>query len=162
LLQPLASSSKDLIGLLLASKMVPEFLAFYKTRKFISIYITALHWTLSWVRRIKFTLSPNISSVMHCNINLDLDKCHFYKIYRSYFKWASRTMRMQTYDESRFEIPYITNCIETFFCIHTQGKLLTWYLSVCIYNDPKRHVHLMGKEDDENCASLGNRDVRDG
>jgi hypothetical protein len=47
LLQPLASSRKDLIDLLLASKVLPEFLAFYKTRKFISIYITALHWTLS-------------------------------------------------------------------------------------------------------------------
>jgi hypothetical protein len=69
---------------------------------------------------------------------------------------------MQTYDESRFEIPYITNCIETNFFIQTQGKLLTLYLSVCIDNDPKRHVYLTGKEDDEKCALLKNRDVREG
>ena len=40
MLQPLASSRKVLIDLLLVSKVVPEFLAFYKIRKFITIYIT--------------------------------------------------------------------------------------------------------------------------
>jgi hypothetical protein len=95
--------------------VLPEFLAFYKTRKFISIYITALHWTLSWVRWIKFTLSTYISQVMHSNINLDVDKWHFDTIYPPYFKWTSRKRWMQTYDESRFEIPYIIKCIETFF-----------------------------------------------
>jgi hypothetical protein len=45
---------------LIVTQLVKEFNAFYETRRFITVFTRACHWSLFWARCIHFTLShPN-------------------------------------------------------------------------------------------------------
>jgi hypothetical protein len=43
-------------------QLLKNFLAFYGTRRFIAVLTRALHWSLSWVRSIQYTLFHRIST----------------------------------------------------------------------------------------------------
>jgi hypothetical protein len=56
----LTKRSKFILGKLTVAQLVNKFPAFYGTRRFITVFTTARHWSLSWARWIQSTPSqPN-------------------------------------------------------------------------------------------------------
>jgi hypothetical protein len=53
--------SRILLEKLIVSQIVKKFLAFYRNRKFITAFIKARRWSLSWARCIQYTLFHPIS-----------------------------------------------------------------------------------------------------
>jgi hypothetical protein len=49
-------------------KLLKNFLAFYVTRRFITVFTRALHWSLSWARSIQSIPYHPISLKIHLNI----------------------------------------------------------------------------------------------
>ena len=58
----LTTRGRVLLEKLIVPPLLEEFSAIYRTGRFITVFTTARHWSLSWVRRIHSTTYHHISS----------------------------------------------------------------------------------------------------
>jgi hypothetical protein len=98
--KPYRIVSRILLGKLTVIQLIKKFIAFYGTWSFITVFIGARHWYLSWVRWIQYTTSHPVSLrsivILSCHQCLGLPNGLVPQVFRpkfcTHFSWHIRAM----------------------------------------------------------------------